>query len=147
MPVRLPGEMPKGVPDGALVMDDSTYAVDLLRADGSYAQLVAPASPHWITDVAVDRADGNAITWIESDSSQGQYINEIIWTSPYSAVATGVQRREVAVMTNDTLHLGGVRHAADDGTVVAGGHEHLWRYVPVRRSCSVGVREAERKLR
>lgn len=106
-PQRLPGESPRAVPDGALVMDYTMpFRVDLLRMDGAYAELIAPTSPQVVTALALDRSNGNALVWVESDN-QATYLNSSIWTAPYTTNAGSLSRRKVAVISNDTLHYGG----------------------------------------
>jgi hypothetical protein len=107
-PQRLPGEEPRAVADGALVQDyDLPYSVDLLRTDGSYVKLIAPASPHLVSWVAVDRSNADALVWVESDQMAFAYVNSVIWTAPYTNDPSSLVRRKVALIGNDTLRYGG----------------------------------------
>jgi hypothetical protein len=117
-PQRLPGESPRAVADGALVVDyTNPYSLDLLRKDGSYLQLVAPSAPQVVTSFALDRSNGDAIVWVESDN-QATYTNSTMWTAPYTTSAASLARRKVALIANDTLHLGGSAMVVNRGVAL-----------------------------
>ena len=116
-PVRLQGESPRIVPDGALVTDYAAFSLDLLHADGSFSSLILPTAPHLVTAFAIDRSSANAIVWVESDG-HGPYMNSEIWTSPYSGSSALIQRRAVAKIGNDTLGLGGAGMVVNAGVAL-----------------------------
>jgi hypothetical protein len=117
-PQRLPGEGPRAVADGALVLDSTApFRIDLLRMDGSYTLLVPPTAPQVVTSFALDRSNGDALVWVESDD-QATYLNSVIWTAPYATSQASLARRKVALVANDTLHHGGLGMVANRGVAL-----------------------------
>jgi hypothetical protein len=91
----------RAVADGALVVADPTpYALALLRPDASVATLVSPTAPQVVWEFALDRANRDAIVWLEGDDTGSGYANTTLWTSPYASDPSGVQKRKVAKLTD-----------------------------------------------
>ena len=95
-------EDPRAVADGALaIMAEDSAGVSLLRPDGSFTLLIPTSSPTRVTTlIGVDHEQGDAIVWVETD--RGNYAADVIWTSPYTADPSAIQRRAVAVVNDPT---------------------------------------------
>jgi hypothetical protein len=107
------------VADGALAYDLTTasFGIDLVHADGTWLELIAPSSPHLVSAFAVDRANAQQIVWVESDSLGVIDGNSVIWTAPYATTTTGIARRRVALL-NDALGRGGDRMVVNAGVAL-----------------------------
>jgi hypothetical protein len=111
-------EVEKSTPDGAMALSSSyPYSIVAIKPDASYATVVTPISPQLVTAFALDRANGNALVWDESDDAAAGYANPVIWTSPYATTPGALVRRKVALYT-DNVGRGGADMVANAGVVL-----------------------------
>jgi hypothetical protein len=117
-PSRIKAESPMAVGSGAIALTINPPTLSFVKADGSWARLVTPESPHWVTSFAIDRARANQgdIVWVESDR-QDVYVNSTIWTSPFATTEAGIQKRRVAAL-DDKFHAGGANMIVNAGHVL-----------------------------
>ena len=116
---RLVGEIPMAVSDGALAFEFSAaYGVDLIRPDGSWANVIVPTSPapRRVSAYGVDRSNAQGLAWMESDYGNS-WSNSVLWTSPYATSAAVLQPRKVAAIA-DALGAGGVGMVVNAGVVL-----------------------------
>jgi hypothetical protein len=116
---KLVGEGTMAVTDGALAFDfNSTYGVDLIHPDGSWANVIVPSAPapRRVSAFGIDRSSGQQLTWVESDYG-GSWSNSVIWTSPYATSTAGLAPRKVAVLA-DVLGRGGLYMPVNAGAVL-----------------------------
>jgi hypothetical protein len=107
------------VSDGALVFEyNSTYGVDLVREDGSWANVIPSTGPptRRVSAYGVDRSRLQQLAWVESDYGYS-WSNSVIWTAPYATSRSALQAREVAVLP-DTLGRGGLYMSVNAGIVL-----------------------------
>ncbi|MBX3209917.1 MAG: hypothetical protein KF764_33110 [Labilithrix sp.] len=105
---NLRSEYPTPAPGGAFVFDTSTSAFAIAHAkdDGTFTRVVTPASPQVVTWKALDRSNGNALVWVESDSGL-DYTNSTLWTAPFATTEASLVRRKVAKLEDSTFSGGG----------------------------------------
>lgn len=117
-PQPLPGEGPRAVKDGTLVLDiDPPYGVWLLHDDATYLKLFDASANKIAPSVAVDRSANDQIVWTEGDDLGMQYANVTIWTSPYASAPGGIQKKQVAKLSDPDMR-GGSRMVANAGVVL-----------------------------
>lgn len=85
---------------------DYPYTIIAINQDASHASVVVPVSPHFVSAFALDRANGNALVWDESDNGAVGYANPVIWTSPYATSASGIMRLTRASLGAPTVPRG-----------------------------------------
>lgn len=91
-----------GIRDGVLAVGTADpISLALIRGDGTSSVVAHPEAGRIVSQQAIDRANGDAIVWIESDVSGFSYVNPTIWTAPYTTSETTLVRRKVAKFTQD----------------------------------------------
>ncbi len=115
-PKRLPAELPVAVRDGTLALDNENGGIWFVSSTGSYLKLVAPAGPQIIFDLAVDRANGEQIVWLEGDRPSFDYTHVSLWTAPYATDPAHLHPRRVATLGDPRRAGGGV--VANAGVVL-----------------------------
>lgn len=95
-------ELPTAVHDGALaVYTGASTGLVLIGKDGTSTIVAHPETGRIVSQQAVDRANAEALIWIESDVAGVSYINPTIWTAPYTTSETSLVRRKVAKFTQE----------------------------------------------
>jgi hypothetical protein len=112
-------EEPTPVPGGVLAFDTGTspFAIIHAKDDGTFTRVVTPTSPQVLSSKAVDRSNGNALVWVESDNTV-PYTNSTLWTAPFATSESSLVRRKVAKLVDSTFSagLGGI---ANDGVFLS----------------------------
>ncbi|MBN9166412.1 MAG: hypothetical protein BGO98_29945 [Myxococcales bacterium 68-20] len=114
---KLYSESPTPVPGGALVYDVAAVAINFAKDDGSFARVVTPASPQVLSAKALDRSNGNALVWVESDRDI-EFTNSTLWTAPFATTEGALARRKVAKL-HDSLARGGGGGVANRGVFLS----------------------------
>ena len=112
-------DLPLMVPAGAFVVEEISTGITiaLLATNGAVTSIMDPtASSRSVSWLAVDRANSNALVWVESDSADF-VSNPIIWTSPYATSAAGVTKTKVAAF-QDADARGGADSVANAGVML-----------------------------
>jgi hypothetical protein len=109
---------PMGAPDGAIVADWAVpTGIGLVSPTAQYTLLTKPTSPRQVTAYSLD-ATTATLVWVEGTAVSMGVSNSIIWSSPYSSTAAGIQRHEVALLVGDTLQAGGLGMVANAGVAL-----------------------------
>ncbi|MBX3210130.1 MAG: hypothetical protein KF764_34180 [Labilithrix sp.] len=104
---NLSSEYPTPAPGGAFVFETSgPFAIAFAKDDGTYARVVTPTSPQVVTWKALDRSNGDALVWVESDTGLG-YQNATLWTAPFATSEASLVRRRVGKLEDSTSSGGG----------------------------------------
>jgi hypothetical protein len=115
---NLPSEAPKPAPGGAFVFETGgAFAIAFAKDDGTHTRVVTPTSPQVVTEKALDRSDGNALVWVESDFG-ANYRNSTLWTAPFATTEASLVRRKVAKLEDSTFS-GGARGIANKGVFLS----------------------------
>lgn len=104
-PPRPPAEHPVGVKDGALAVAGGAGGLWFVRPDASYVRLVDSTANRVLFNVAVDRANGENLVWLEGDRPYDDLFNVDLWTAPYTTNPANVARKKVTSL--GTLQYGG----------------------------------------
>jgi hypothetical protein len=109
---------PVGAAGGAIVADWATpTGIGIVSPTAQYAVLTKPSAPQQVTVFSLDTTTATLV-WIEGAATGNGVANPIIWSSPYSATAAGIQRHEVALLMGDALAAGGLGMVANAGVAL-----------------------------
>lgn len=117
---NLLSETPSAIAGGATIFDvRSPFSIAAMKDDGTWERLVTPTTPQFVTAKTIDRSNGPALVWVESDNgTTGFYSNSTLWTAPLVANEAALVRRKVAKL-NDVKERGGAYGVANKGVFLS----------------------------
>lgn len=105
--------LPRPVPNGAIALDANGTGFGFLSFAGAFVVVYEPAAGRHVTNVLLDRTNGNELVWAERSAlGPSEY-----WTAPFTSAAGSIQPRRVTAFP-DSRGRHGIDMAVNAGMIV-----------------------------